>query len=323
MPIVERDPWREQYFAGVACPEDLIVPTDDEHAWELYPQHRWVYNKLLVAESQGLAAAPHGVPPRRFPVFSKPIYNLHGMGVGGRVVEAADELALSFEAGHMWMELLAGEHVSTDVAVIGGEPRWWRHTVAKPLGEGMFDYWTVEAAARPELEAYCGQWLGAHLGAYTGFVNLETLGGRIVEAHLRFADQWVDLYGGAAWVESVVRLYRDGAWRFDDSGRRGGYSVVLFGAHGPQYRHPPPGIVAELLAKPAISSLQITFHQGLPAAAHAMPPGGFRLAIINCWDLEAGLEARSRLALRFWSTPHRLRRRHPQAGTGGDETSSL
>ena len=27
-------------------------------------------------------------------------------------------------------------------------------------------------------------------------INLETIGGRIIEVHLRFADQWPDLYGG-------------------------------------------------------------------------------------------------------------------------------
>jgi hypothetical protein len=30
-------------------------------------------------------------------------------------------------------------------------------------------------------------------------VNLETIGGRIIEVHLRFADQWPDLYG-ARWT---------------------------------------------------------------------------------------------------------------------------
>jgi hypothetical protein len=44
-----------------------------------------------------------------------------------------------------------------------------------------------------------------------------------------------------------------------------------------------------------------------------MPPGGFRLAIVNCWDLAAGTQARERLALRFWATqkivPRRPRRK--------------
>lgn len=29
MPIVEKDPWRQQYFEHVACPDDVVIPTDD------------------------------------------------------------------------------------------------------------------------------------------------------------------------------------------------------------------------------------------------------------------------------------------------------
>jgi hypothetical protein len=41
----------------------------------------------------------------------------------------------------------------------------------------------------------------------------------------------------------------------------------------------------------SLSSIQITFHSYDPEAAHAMPPGGFRLAIVNCWALDAGRKA--------------------------------
>jgi hypothetical protein len=40
-----------------------------------------------------------------------------------------------------------------------------------------------------------------------------------------------------------------------------------------------------------------------------MPPGGFRLAIVNGSDLNLGLRARERLALGFWSTQQLLPRR--------------
>ena len=64
------------------------IPTEDSDAWQWYPAHRWVYDKLAVALSQGLEAGPHGMPPPRFPVFSKPIVNLKGMGVGSRVLRS-------------------------------------------------------------------------------------------------------------------------------------------------------------------------------------------------------------------------------------------
>jgi hypothetical protein len=294
VPIVEKDPWRAQYFEGVACPEDVVIPTDDEEAWHLYPVHRWVYNKLLICETQGLEHGPHGIVPPRFPVFSKPIYNLRGMGVGGRVLITREDYEHEQVPGHLWMPLLAGEHVSSDVALVGGTPVWWRHTTGAALAAGTFDYWTIAAEPRPALEASLGSWLTRHLHGYCGLVNLETIGGTIIECHLRFADQWVDLYG-TGWLDSVVDLYARSTWRFADHDRRTGFSVVLFGRHGIHHRI-DPAAVDEVRRQPGVSSVQITFHADKPLAAHAMPPGGFRLAIVNCWDLAVGILARERLA---------------------------
>ncbi len=308
MPIVETDPWRMQYFENVACPEDARIPTEDRDAWSWYREHNWVYNKLAIVESQGLPCAPHGLEPSSFPVFSKPIYNMRGMGAGTRILRTPKEYKHNQRPGHMWMPLFEGDHVSSDAAVVDGEPKWWRHVIGKPLEGGMFDYWTVLAASRPEIEDYCARWTREHLAGYTGMVNFETIGARIIEVHLRFADQWPDLYG-AGWTDALVKLYAEGTWDFDDGGRRDGFSVVLFGAHGVQFGHPPEELVDQLRLTPQVTSIQITFHEDRPPSAHSMPPGGFRLAIVNCWDLRTGMEVREKLALSFWSTQQLLARR--------------
>ena len=302
MPFLERDPWRMQYFAAVACPAHVAIPTDDADAWELFPRHRWVYNKLLIAETQGIEAAPHGVEPPSFPVFSKPVFNMKGMGVGSRLIADAGEYERHHTPGHMWMRLLTGEHVSSDVAVAEGEPVWWRHVVGAPLPGGAFDHWTVLAEHRPAIEDYCGAWIRRNLEGYSGIVNFETIDGRIIECHLRMSDQWPDLYG-PGWTASVVELYENGRWRFAEGARRAGYSVVLFAAHGGRHRTLNPADYADLLREPEISSIQITFHDDKAPEAHAMPPGGFRLAIVNCWDLRAGLGSRQRLDERFARAP--------------------
>lgn len=301
MAIREADPWRTQYFEADACPEGVEIPTEDADAWAWYPDHRWVYDKLRVALSQGQEAAPHGVMPAAFPVFSKPVVNLRGMGVGSRVVASAAEYAAGWTAGHFWMRLLDGEHVSSDVAVVDGQAVWWRHATGVPGPGGTFDRWVVHAAARPGLEAACGDWIARHLGGYTGMVNLETIGGGacggagIIEVHLRFADQWPDLYG-PGWVAALIGLYARGRWDFGDAARRDGFSVVLFGPPGRAWRHPPAGLVEAVQGMAGVSSVQVTFHEDKAPELHAMPPGGFRLAIVNCWDLEAGRAARRRLA---------------------------
>ncbi len=298
MPICEADPWRLQYFRAVDCPPDVNIPTEDSDGWTWNPNERWVYDKVAVALSQGLDAGPHGTTPPRFPVFSKPITNLKGMGIDSRVLRTARDYDRHHRPGHMWMTLLEGRHVSSDIAVVAGAPCWWRHVTGVPGPRGTFDFWTVHAAANAAIEARCGAWIRRYLGGYTGMVNLETIGGAIIEVHLRFSDQWPDLYG-AGWVEALVRLYRHGAWRFDDRDRRDGFSVVLFGRKGPRYRHPPKAAVAAIRRRRGVSSVQITFDEDRVPASHAMPPGGFRLAIVNAWDLSVGRAARDDLKAHF------------------------
>ena len=301
MPFLGVDPWRWQYFEQVDVPRGLGIPIDEASAWELYPGLRWIHNKLTIAASQDLPHGPHGVMPRRFPVFSKPIFNMRGMGTGGRVIRSPNEYWLSIQPGHMWMRLLTGVHVSTDVALARGTPVWWRHSTGVPMGGGMFDYWIVHAARRPALERYIARWIGRNLNTFSGIVNFETIGGRIIESHLRMADQWPDL-NGKGWLEATVDLYRAGRWRWRDDHRRIAYSVVLFGAHGRRWTI-APHVVDELRARPGISSIQITFDEGKPSSAHAMPPGGFRLAIVNCWDLALGKRIRAALKRALVSRP--------------------
>jgi hypothetical protein len=280
------DPWREQYFEDQPVPPGVVVPIDDAAAWQLFPRHNWIYNKLLICQTQGLAHGPHGTAPPAYPVFSKPIYNMRGMGTGSRVLHDEAEYLANLQPGYLWMPLFEGRHVSTDVALERGSPRWWRHTTGKPAGDGTFDYWTVHAAAEPALEAYLAGWIADHLQEFSGIVNFETIGGRIIECHLRMAEQWIDL-NGPGWLAAVVALYADGVWRFDDGTRREGYSVVLFGEHGKRWRIDREA-AARLLPCPGVSSIQITFLDELAPEHHAMPEGGFRLAIVNCWDLAAG-----------------------------------
>src|SRR4029079_7840714 len=290
--------WRFQYFEHIDCPPHIRISTEDADSWEWFPEHRWIYNKLAVALSQGLQAAPHGVMPPSYPVFSKPIMNLRGMGIGSQVIGSEHAYRTALTAGHFWSTLLTGPHVSTDVALVDGEPRWWRHTTGAAGPGGTFDHWLIHAEPMPEIEEAGGAWSRKHLRGYTGMANFETIGGRIIEAHLRFADQWPDLYG-PGWVEALVRLYEHQRWDYPDDDRRDGYSVVLFCPHGPRYRHPPQSLVDEVGAMPQVSSVQITFHENKPADQHAVPPGGFRLAIVNCFDLAVGKSARDKLRAFF------------------------
>ena len=63
--------------------------------------------------------------------------------------------------------------------------------------------------------------------------------------------------------------------------------------------HGRTALINEIRAMPAVSSVQITFHADKAPDQHAMPPGGFRLAIVNCFDLSVGESAREKLRAFF------------------------
>jgi hypothetical protein len=298
MPIHECDPWRKLYFRDVVCPADVRIPTDDTEAFEFNPTHRWIYNKLLIARLQGLESGLHDAAPTRYPVFCKPVFNLRDMGVGSRILFSEHDYEVNCGVGDFWMRLLTGDHISTDFAVVRGDIAWCRHTLAMPAAAGTFDYWVVEERSRPRLERYCRAWIGANLAGYTGMLNIETIGGRIIEAHLRFCDQWPDLYG-RKWSDAVLRLYQRGSWDLIDAERAEGYSVVLYGPHGQAYAYPDADVMAAHERTVGISSIQLTFFEDRPLEDHAMPPGGFRLAVINCFNLDVGLRVRAAMAREF------------------------
>ena len=194
-------------FRARACPAESHIPTEDADAWTWYPRQRWVYDKLAIALQPGprCRAARHDAA-----AFSGLLQADHQSERHGRRQprhRSRRRLRAANAPGHIWMTLLEGRHVSSDVAVVDGEPRWWRHVTGKPGGEGTFDFWTVHAAPHPDSSSAAAPGSRRHLAGYTGMLNLETIGGAIIEVHLRFSDQWPDLYG-AGWVEALIRLYQ-------------------------------------------------------------------------------------------------------------------
>ena len=97
-------------------------------------------------------------------------------------------------------------------------------------------------------------------------------------------EQWIDP-NGRNWLHSDTDLYRLKSWRFADENRRDGYSIVLFPPRGGRHWSPSRSWLRGFMrTERAISSIQSIFEPGRAAALHVMPPGGFRLAIVNGRD---------------------------------------
>ena len=253
------------------------VAVNDAAAWRLNPAHRSVYDKLGVALAAVLRAAPCGVDPLACGltpddwVFVKPIVNLAGMALQARAVRAD---VVPNDPGLFWCERLEGEHTSTDCLVREGEVVWLAHTSAserkdheRPL------YWDV-GVERPELDARVRDWVARHLTGYTGLCNLEMIGGRPIEAHLRGSNGFLELYG-PAFVPAWVALM-----------------------DGEPFQAPPSvpgGLVISLFGAGSLTDAQTALISAAGAISRPDPHTSDRIAVILCPDKARGLELIERL----------------------------
>ncbi|MBK1720687.1 hypothetical protein [Thiocystis violacea] len=246
------------------------VAVSDAAAWRLNPNHRQVYNKLDLALSVGLVAAPCGVDPGDLgvaadaQVFVKPILNLAGMSLNARAVPAA---AVPNEAGSFWCERLRGSHTSSDCLVREGRAVWFAHTQGSEVKDAERSvYWDV-GVALPALEPWLADWVADNLAGYTGLCNIEMIGGRPIEVHLRGSNGFFDLYGSdflPAWVALVD-----------------GHAV----------EPPPPipgGLVISIFGGGELDETRRAIIEAAGVDVHPDPHSPDRMAVLRCHDKATG-----------------------------------
>ena len=162
------------------------------------PQWLWIYDKLIVARRQGISAAPAGISvPAAGEYIVRPITNIRMMGRGAQRLwlEPGDDH--SVPDGYFWSEILTGPHLSVDyhwgqqgLTVQGFRDnslrldrfsRWCRVDLDRPLPAMLHDL------------KYYQQW-----------INVEYIGDRVIEVHLRYNDDFANHD-----ADEIVPVWRD------------------------------------------------------------------------------------------------------------------
>ncbi len=271
------------------------VPLTDTEAYPRYPKHNHIYNKLSIAEYQGIQCAPHGIEPPSYPVFSKPIYNLKGLGARSRILNNKSDYKAHYNPAYMWSEVFEGDHYSTDIAVLDGNVKWMCHTHGVKNKDDLFDYWHIKPNYTAAFEPLLKQFIKDKLSDFTGMLNVETIGGNIIEAHLRHARQWQDLYG-AGFLAAVEDLILNKNWAPDSTvTNKDAFSVVLWGYAKPKEK---PDFIT-----PRRCQISLPYNENIPPKAGQFDKAR-RLAIINSFDLDRAKKLRTSLKSTFKTVPH-------------------
>lgn len=187
-------------------------------------------------------------------------------------------------------------NTSSDIAVVAGKPVWFSHTIGVPGPYQTFDYWEVNATAEDDVQTNITIFIETHLNEHTGMLNVESIGGKIIEIHLRFTAQWPDLYG-SRFLPSVVDLYCGKGWTGPETSEQMAYSVPLFDDE--KYAVISSSILSDTIQKMEkafhLSSIVVEYDPTVPLESWPRPSGGFRIATINGFDLERCKSARHML----------------------------
>lgn len=179
-----REEIKEKYSLNI----DDYCPKNDEEAWLMYPKLNYVYNKMFICEFQNLAYAPMPILPNKYPVIIKPIINLMGMGINSVKVNSDKEFMKYYNNNHFWCEFLQGDHNSWDFVITKGKIQYicCFNGCIDNNKFGTFKYWSL--LKNFKLPKILNKFIFKNFKSFTGCINIETIGDKMIECHLRMGD---------------------------------------------------------------------------------------------------------------------------------------
>ena len=170
---------------------------EDWDAWNKYPQHRWIFNKLELSLKLGYTAGPTPMPvPTTGEYVVRPIYNLSGMGIGASIMTLEQEKVYDFPPSYFWCEKFSGDHLSVNYEWQGSRLIPTHTSLGETDFENLsrFKRWTKIEHQDLELP----NWTSSL--RFVDKINIEFIGGKIIEIHLRHG---VDFPDGATEIIPV------------------------------------------------------------------------------------------------------------------------
>jgi len=275
-------------YEGLVRDDGVTIPTTDEVAWQHHANHRWIYNKLNVADSQGLACGIVPTEPTEFPVVVKPIYNLMGGSINVQVCHNMEEYNKIVDPGCFWSPFHFGDHHSIDLILLDGKIVEMFSFHGEKLQFGAFDLWSLnDDETDDELLELVDPWIEEFMSGYTGCLNLEVIGDYIIEAQLRMGD--IDRFGDHELMQAIWTLHNEHRWEY----KRNEWTPTEF-------------YLAALFAQPhkhfninfdlfdyIVGDALVYYQIDDPDMYHTNPPHGNRVAIFCDYELDNVVWARN------------------------------
>jgi hypothetical protein len=197
---------------------------DDKDVWASCPtEYLWIYDKLILARKLGYSAAPAGIAVDRPGWYIvRPITNIRMGGRGAQRLWLTPDDTDLVPDGYFWSESFEGPHTSADF-------HWGIATLAvegyrtDPTRLDRFSRWQ-----RIDHSLYRFPQILGSLWQLTPWVNVEYIGDRIIEVHLRWNDDFANHAGTTiypVWSDESIAQPPHTMWYASACGDRLGFWV--------------------------------------------------------------------------------------------------
>ena len=196
---------------------------NDSDIWSQCPvEYLWIYDKLIVARKQGILAAPAGIPvPHPATYIVRPITNIRMMSRGASKQWLTSQDSNSVPDGYFWSACLEGRHISVD----------FHYGVQELTVEGFRDNPDrLDRFSRWQRidESYKFPLILGELWRMTPWINVEYIGDKIIEVHLRWNDDFSNHSSDVihpVWCDDPMSQPPNTTWYPSTAGDRLGFWI--------------------------------------------------------------------------------------------------
>lgn len=207
------------YISAFDYPLSSNLEPYDLGAYKRFPQHNFVYDKLWIAKSQGLACGRMenvDIESRiNYPIFIKPRWG-HKTSSSRNCfkIESFNELEKYRSKSDMiWSEYINGTERMTDFILIQGRVVYEITYKYSKDQHGYIEEWKyISPKNKCPIMVY--DWVEKHMSGYSGCLNVQYRGYRIIEVGLRLArgGSYIQSTQNKALIDNINLVADENIW---------------------------------------------------------------------------------------------------------------
>ena len=191
------------------------LPMFDSRAYELNPKHRFVYDKLFIAQSQHIPSGTFHDLDGTYPIFIKPRW-------GHKTASSKDCYKITSykdlephlkKKNMMWSSFIDAKEGMTDFIIVNGHIVYQLTYEYSEKQYGFADVWKyISHENTPPSEIV--EWVEKHMYGYTGPLNVQYRDTFIIEVGLRFgrSGMYIESTKHKVLIDGINSMWETKTW---------------------------------------------------------------------------------------------------------------